>query len=226
MKFKKNADGTDMLDANGNPIPEVNTDVTVEEAARLKQVNDALVEELKQERKKKQELAEELARKNNPPAPAPEPSQIEKEVEAVLAKKEASKAQANKSAAFEKFISLNKEFHPENDPTGLKRQALETKFNRFNLQGVIEERDFFDAIKDAHRLLGGTDTPPVISKEIPNPYSTTPTPTPTPTPAPDGDLTPKEKKLMEKSGWTKEKLLKLKADKPDYLESLLVHIRD
>lgn len=227
MEFKKNPDGTDFLDENGNKVPVEITD-EAKEAAR---VNAQLVEELKELRLKNGLMKDLLDKAATPPTPPTPPAQLTEEdkinlaVEKILSSKEASNAQANKKAAFEKFVKENKEFDPENDPTGLKRDALEKKFNRFNTDGLTTIDEFTSLIGEAKVLLVGHDIPTDTSR-VPTPFSNVPTPKGSPQGKPDEILSPKELKLAETTGRSKEELIKLKLKHPDLVRDLLEFVRD
>ena len=227
MQFEKNPDGTDKLDEQGNPIPVKVIDEKELEAAKEK---ENLVNEIKDLRVKlgvTEALLKDKA--ENPPV---DPNRIltdEEKLELLLDKKlkerEALNAQANKTAAFERFIKENKEFSPENDPTGLKRDALQKKFNSFNTEGLSKIEEFLPIIGDAKRLLQSPDSQVDISKGN-NPYPNPPTPRGMPPAKPDEVLSPKELKLVQITGKTKEQILKLKLKNPDYFRSLLDFVRD
>ncbi len=152
--------------------------------------------------------------------------EVAKKVEEVLAQKDLSRAKANKQAALDRFIKENKEFHEDNDIGGLKRQALEAKFNRFNTDGIVEIEDFTTLIKDAHRLLVGTDKQPE-SVSL-NTYSSV-------VPKSSGDSNKDENKvefsegeqlLIKKTGVSKERILKLREKSPGFLQDLISRVRD
>lgn len=226
MEYEKNPDGTDKLDEQGNPIPVKIADEKEIEAAK---VNAQLVEELKEMRLKLGVAEGLLKAKEEPPKDPNRQLTDEEKIEALLEKKLSEKAaldaQANKKAAFEKFIAEHKEFNPENDPTGLKRDALQKKFNQFNTDGLTTVNEFFSVIGDAKTLLLGNDKPADSSRET-NPYSNPGKTNNNPPAKTDGELTPKELKLIQQSGTTKERVLKLKASNPEYLAQLLEFVRD
>jgi hypothetical protein len=147
---------------------------------------------------------------------------VEIAVEGVLREKELSRAKANKIAALAKFVTENKEFSEDNDPAGIKRRALETKFSAFNTDGLIEVEDFVSVIKDAHSLLVGVDKQPEFTRV--NPYSNS---SPDKSGAGDGlkKLSESEQKLCKEFGYSEEKLLNLKNKRPDFLEDLLSYVR-
>jgi hypothetical protein len=147
----------------------------------------------------------------------PEDAKIAEALEKLLSQKEQERATANKVAAFDKFVSDNKEYHPDNDAGGIKRAALEAQFARFNQAGVVEVDAFIKLIGDANALLRGIDTTRQTKTQIPS----TPSPVNQPKSAPDDELTSKEVDVIERNGWTKEKYLALKAKMPDFIESLV-----
>lgn len=212
-------DGTENVPQNTNeptPVEPVKTD---DEKA-------GLVEEIKQLRTERATYKELLDAELTKKAETQPLDDVSKKVEEILRQKETARAQANKKAALEKFITEHKEFAEGNDPAGIKRQALERKFAMFNTDGLIEVNDYELVIRDAHRLLVGTDKPPVISKE--NTYSSGIPNSGAEPKATDGDmeLSPKERKLSEQFNYPKEKILKLRVTKPDFLDELLEHVRD
>lgn len=147
----------------------------------------------------------------------PEEAKITEAVEKLLSAKEGERALANKKAAFDKFVSENKEYHPDNDVGGIKKAALEAQFNRFNQTGIVEVDAFVKLIGDANALLRGHDT----SRQPNTPVLSTPSSVTTPAALPDNELSPKEITLINNNGWTKEKYLELKGKMPDFIDGLL-----
>ena len=200
------------------------------EIETLKQDKASLTSEIKEVRQEKGALKEDVealkeAVANTPPI-TPDPDEkidVKATVESILAGRESSRAKSNKKTAIEKFVGENKEFLPDNDPTGLKRDALEKAMNRLNLSDAIEVEDFTKLIKDAERLLGRTDTTTETAeeKEIKNPYASSSSSKSTPTVVVDKDLLPEEKDVIEAHGFSKEKFLRLKERYPEYIQSLL-----
>ncbi len=228
MEYKKNPDGTDMLDENGQPIPVEITDDKDKEAAKEK---ENLVNEIKDLRVKLG-ITEALLKDKKEEPPKVDPNKVltdEEKLELLLDKKlkekEALSAQANKTAAFEKFVTENKEFNPENDPTGIKRGALQQKFNQFNTDGLSKVEEFIAVIGDAKTLLLGNDTPADTTRDKIL-YSNPGKIHIDPTGKKDIGLTPKELKLAQTTGKTKEQILKLKLNNPEFLEGLLEYVRD
>lgn len=199
------------------------TKIEVEESAEeLKAKLTNVVEELQKERQQKgvyKELYEKVTTKQEEKTPIDE-DEITKKVKEVLGQFKASEAQDNKKSAFEKFITEHKEFHPGNDITGMKRMALEQKVNAFNTSGLTKYDEFYSVIRDAYKLLGGSDTTPEPSKEVKNPYSDTPIVEVTPKESDTTGITQAEKALYERNGWTKEKFLSIRAKNPDLINQL------
>jgi len=226
MEYKKNSDGEFLLDENGEKIPEGTEDkggedANVELMKKLADTNKALLEEVKTLRGANKDLKEKTETKEVP-ATDPEESKIASVVQKVLSQEKAQNAETNKQVAFEKFVTEHKEFHPDNDPTGLKLQALKNKFNNFNTNGIMSTEGFMAVIRDAHTLLGNNDKTPETQREIDNPYSSNPESKGGSTKQlPDTDLSSVEKKLIESGKVTKEKLLKLKSSQPGFYKQLI-----
>lgn len=209
--------------------------MTEEEIAALKAKNAqleadkiALVGETTELRKSRADKETELqlakealvaaAEKNNQ---NPEEAKIAEVVTKVLSQEKLGQAERNKKAAFDKFVAENKEYHPDNDPGGIKAKALETQFNRFNLNGLVEVDDFMKVIGDSNNLLRGIDTPRQPSTQVPSsPHSVV-----APSSQQVSELSPAEQALIERNGMTQEKYLALKAKMPDFAAALLATIR-
>lgn len=227
MEYQKNEDGTDKLDDDGNPIPVEIADDKVKEVAK---VNTQLVEEIKELRLKLGITEGLLKDKDKKPELDPnrqltDEDKLELLLDKKLQEKEALDAQANKTAAFEKFVTENKEFSPENDPTGLKRDALQKKFNLFNTNELTKVEDFLTVIGEAKTLLLGNDKQVDTSKSI-NSYSNPGRINNNVLGNRESKLTPKELKLAQQTGKTEDQILKLKQKNPEYLAGLLDYVRD
>lgn len=215
-------------------MPENTTEGVEELTKKIAEKEAALsnvVGELKEDREKRRLLTEEndLLKKAledatkanvNPQLPDDIAKVVEAAVEQKLSQRDASSAQSNRVAAVEKFVAENKAFHPENDVTGKLREALDNKLKQFNLNGLHTSEEFYTVIRDAASLLG-VNTTPQTSSEIPNPYASTPRSSITPNAADDKDVSPLEKKLIERNGMSKESFLALKAKNPAYINNLL-----
>jgi len=210
------------------PTEEPQADKLVEENATLKEQLNNVVEEIKSMRVSNRELKEENVELSKPKEVTPETKDPDTEkvsavVKAVLEEEKASRAKSNQVTALEKFIAEHKEFTVDNDPTGLKRDALVRKLKIFNTQGLESTEDFYSVIEDANRLLGNVDTKPKTDDVI---DTSTPTPDQTPNTVVSKVLTPQEKKLIDRIGWTEDKFLKTKAKRPDYVADLVAEIRN
>jgi hypothetical protein len=217
---------------SGNEIEEMKSKIAALEAEKT-----GLVGELQSDRKKRQELADQVTTLQEAVAEATKVNTasnpngdievlVTEAVTKALKTTEASKAKENKKAAFEKFVREHKEFSSENDITGLRREALEKEFNNFNTSNVVELEDFEVLVGKAHRLLGGDTTPATSGQRANNPYASTPISSVSPRTVQNDNLSDKEVKLYEQNGWTKERYIKLKAKMPEsYITSLLAHVR-
>lgn len=227
MNYKKNTDGTDMLDENGNPIPEdvnvnVNDTISPEEVESIKKAKDALLAEVIELRKKNRELSDTKTPVNTQ---INDVNNTEEVVKKILHEEKMANVKLIKDKTFERFITENKEFHPENDKTGLKREALKNKLSRFNTDNISDPDEFYAVIKEAQLLLVGNDIQ-VNTSKVNNPYSSTPQTRITPGYVTEDKLSPKERKLVERGAATEEAILKLKEKNPSYLASLLANIHD
>lgn len=199
-----------------------------EEIETLLKNQENLVEEIKQVRKERAEAraeAELLKKKleeETPSGNSEDKETVESIVKKVLEQKESTKVLANKQKAFDAFVASHKEFLKGNDPAGLKRQALERKFNLFNTSKLTEVQEFMEVIKDSASLLGIVDTDSKTHKETDyNPYSSTPEGSPSPSITDSISLTEKERKVVKEKGWTEEEYLKKKQAHPEFIKGLL-----
>lgn len=230
MEYKKDKDGNFLLDENNEKIPVELTDEQKEADAKLTAALAPLVEEVKELRLERGMLKDLLKTKEEitplkPAEPVTEEEKLSAAIKKALDAEKSSNAQAAKRTAFEKFIMENKEFHPDNDSLGIKRDALQKKFAQFNTDGLSTVEEFTSVIGDAKRLLVGNDNRQVTTDGrtiIPQ----APIPRNSLKPIVDQELSPKEIKLMETTGRSKEQLLKMKKNHPDMLEGLLEFVRD
>lgn len=209
-------------------------DELVENLAKETKSKINLVEELKTEREKKnlsesanEELRKKLEDKEKVETGEPVELTPEKVAEIaeeaskkVLMNREAEDVETNKKSAFDKFKQLHKEFHNENDEGGIKWAALERKIVQFNLSNVKTESEFLLMLEDAKSLLNKGK---VESKEeTPNPYSSSSEGETTQREVDTTNLTPQELKIIDRSfDGDRERYLKIKASRPDYVEQLL-----
>jgi len=190
-----------------NLVAEITTDRTKNREAIT--AKEAEIETLKG-------LLKEASDKNTQ-APTEE-EKIAQVVKAMLTQKEGETAVLNKKSAFEKFVNEHTEYHPDNDPGGLKRSALEKEFNGFNTGGLFEVDDFVTVVGKADRLLRDTDT----SRQPDSTYvPSTPSSGTAPKSTPVDQLSQGEKELIARNGWTVERYLKLKTSMPGLADTLL-----
>lgn len=213
---------------NENDKKKVEIDEEVYEKLKgLPEVVTNLVEELKTERKAKQDaqdaVAKALADKTEPVVtPSGDQKDPAELVREILAERDKGTAKAARDAAESKFKNAHKEFHPENDPGGIKYAAFERTLAKLNVAGLSSEQDFTAVFNDAFTLMN----PQAASQErIITPYADTPTDTGTPRTEDPNGLTPKEKKLIQSLGWADEKYLKLKKSRPAYVEQMLTYAK-
>lgn len=211
--------------------PKDNEDITkMEEKIKELELEKAnLVDEIKNDRTKRQELTEqieELQKKiddkpETPPVDNPNnPVDVTETVKKVLSEIESSKAKDNEKKAFEQFINDNKTYSQDNDPSGLKAEALRKQLSRFNTAGLSSQEDFISVIKDADRLLRQGDDNPVKTVDNPEDASLPSGGGDTPPENPN-NLSDKEKELIKRNGMSEEKFLKLKESQPGMIQDLL-----
>lgn len=203
--------------------------------ATLEEEKSNLIGELKDDRKRRQELTDEIENLKEDLKKATEQSVKNENIDStkvadvvrnVLSEEAASKAKDNFKVAFEKFVNENKEYHEENDASGLKRDALERKLKRFNTEGLYDIDDFYSVIKDANNLLRGPDTPRQASEGQNINSPSTPSSKTAPQTVPqESDLSETEKNVIERIGMSKERFQKLKERDPRYVEDLMQYAR-
>lgn len=198
-----------------------NDTVVTEEAKKAAELEAAvrnMTEELKELRQKKQEAeAERDLLKAKGQAPAND--DVESKVRKVLDEERTKTVGEIRKSAEEKFRSANKEFHPDNDPGGVKWAAFEKKLARINTAGLVKEEDFLAAYDDALLILTRKPAEPTV---VQNPYASTPSGTGgSPRTTDPNNLSTKEHKLLKQMGWTEEQYLKHKKSRPSYVAKLL-----
>lgn len=194
-----------------------------QEKERVEAERNGVVEEMKELRTKKQEL-EDLIKSGAENRGAADPAQLAKEaVEAVLRERESKQIEMTRVEFEAKFKASNPEFQSSNDVGGLKWEAFKKVLNRFNLSGLSKESDFAEIYSDAMSILKKADNKKPDTQV--NPYSFTPTSRGTPGQASDSDLSPAENRLLEKTGYSKEQWLKIKAKQPSFAQQILESVR-
>lgn len=232
------------MSENSNPqgdetivVPKAQYDEMVEKLADATQSKANLVAEIQELREKKQlteaeteELRKQLEGRVDPPASTGEitPEKIAEMVtetaKKLLSERDNEAAKENQEAALNDFLSKHTEFHPENDEGGLKLSALQRKLERFNTSGLKSREDYAAVLEDARNLVFGGQPPRDEEGRNPNPLppngggrESAPV-----REAVDDRLTPKELQIIERSfGGDKERYLKIKAKRPDYVATLL-----
>ena len=86
----------------------------------------------------------------------------------------AKNLQSGEVLLLENLRYYDAETHPDNDPTGKKREALEDAMNCFNTTGLNSLDEFYAVIKDAARLLDTNTVSQTSEETVANPYSSTP----------------------------------------------------
>lgn len=198
----------------------------------LPDVVNNLVAEIQQERKAKQTAEAErdalIVEKNTKPPADVTPQQATPEdptviVERLLAKKDQEAAKAAREAAEAKFRETNKDFHPDNDPGGLKFAAFQRVLAKLNDSGARTVEDFSALYDDALALMNRQS--PV--KEVTyTPYAHTPSESGSPHQQDPNGLSAKEKRIIQGIGWTEERYLKIKKSRPEYIKKLLASSND
>ena len=200
-----------------------------EELSALPDVVKNLVEEIKVERTAKQtaEAARDaaiLAAKQEPEQPVVERQAEDPETvfRRILAEQDQEKAKTARETAEAKFKQTNKDFHPENDPAGLKYAAFQRTLARLNDSGAKTEEDFASLYNDALTLMNR----PAPQEQVITPYADAPTnQNGTPVVTDQNGLSHKEKNIIQGLGWTEEKYLKLKKSRPSYVDQLLAQAK-
>lgn len=184
---------------------------------------NSTVEELKDLRTKKQELEAELTLTRSKSTSDNSQGNVEEQVKKVLEAKEAETLAEKRASIEQKFKESRTEFHPDNDPGGLKYTAFQQKLARINLNGLKTEEEIWEAFNDAYIIMnkGKTD----VQVDF-NPYAATSKNT---SGEPKGNVNNKlgtnEQKLIAQLGWTEERYLKVKKSQPHYVETMLSHIK-
>lgn len=150
---------------------------------------------------------------------------VSKEVANVLAKRDQDRMKKNQVKALGQFWEKYKEFHPDNDSSGVKTEALKSALNRLNTEGNIEVDDILDDLETARKLVPGIKNSPDDGNNPRNPYnSDNRNPSggdPSESKNDDQVMSNVERKLAQEKGWSDEKYLKLRSNHPKMLADLL-----
>lgn len=212
-------------------------DKLVEELATNKQDKVNLVTEVKDVREKKtaaENRVRELEEKPATPPTEPQNNELTADQIADIASKSALAAIGKekqeavgdvKEDSIEKFKTTHSEFHPDNDPAGLKYRIFsEYLDSRFNLSNATKTEEFDSILGDAYQLFTNKNNPKkIVENENQTPYSSTPSsPSDAPVESKVDNLTSQEKKLIERTfGGDESRYMKIKAKRPEYVEELL-----
>lgn len=205
-----------------------------QQIASLTSERDNVVGEIKEDRKKRQELESKLEEAtkaltemaSRPAAPEGDvKTVVEQIINQRLGEEKASIAKSNKIAAIERFVNENPAFKPENDTTGKLREQLIAKMDYFNTSGLESTDAFYRVVKDAASLLGVNTAPTNPGEPVVAPYASTPSSTVSPKPATNNGLSDVENRLLQQTGMSKDRYLALKAKMPDTIEEMLAKVR-
>lgn len=197
-------------------------EITKEEFDKLSAlptVVNNLVEELKLERKAKQDAITAAAIAPVIPADAPAAS-VEETVRKLLAEQAAGTVKEERSSAEATFRNTHKEFHPDNDPGGLKWAAFEKSLAEVNLSGASSKDAFVSKFETALLIMNKGKSS--SDATVITPYADTPVDSGgNPIVVNSNGLTAKELRIVKNLGWTEERYVKLKKSNPAYVESII-----
>jgi hypothetical protein len=183
------------------------------------------VEEIKEMRKRKQELeAEKLAleAKLKPAETTPTTSTpdidklLEEKLNEKLTLKDREAVKLEEELAMKEFIARNPEFAPETDTSGLRLETFKKELNRFNTAGARTKEDFLSVMQDAISLMYRKE-----NREYRNPYESSPSRSGGSNHVADtASLTPRETETMKRMGWDAKKMLEMKMKHPELYDSV------
>jgi len=200
----------------------------LEKVSTLEKNFSGIVEELKTERKTKQEAQAELealklVKKAEGEKTAVTGEDVEAKIRAVLNENAKVKADSERVTAELKFKETHTEFSEANDPGGIKFATIKEKLNRLSDQGLATENDFIGLYDDAYLLVKKERN---VDTQQYNPYASSSSNSgASPKQVDTSGLSAKEEKLMKMEGWDKEKFLKMKLKRPAFMDSLLEHVK-
>lgn len=175
----------------------------------LLQIQRNLVQELKELRQKK---GEDIKSK-----PDVSEDEIGQKVLSILDEQKRKDAEGNFEKAKSIFFEKNKEFHPDNDVSGIKFNAIQNELNGFNLSTVYSVEDYSKLFNKALALINqNSHSPSRVVLDAGEPKVT-----PEPKGQSPSKLTAKEQSIVKKFGWTEDRYLKLKEKNPAYIKDLI-----
>ena len=206
----------------------------VEKVAVSEQDKVNLVEEIKDIRTKKQEAEDKLKEALEKPAePASTPVEGElisteqiaeaatKAAQAAVAESKKLELETLKENTIVEFRASNPDFEEDNDLGGIKYAEFEKKLAMFNMGTAKTKEDILIVLNSAYNLL---PKPTETTVENQTPPSSTPSNTggSGPTSTDSDNLSAKELKIINDTfDGDKERYLKQKAKRPDYVAELL-----
>lgn len=184
----------------------------------IENLKSGLVEEIKELRKEKQEAeAERDLLKNK----GKDTEDKEEEIDEVDEKIQKAISAKEKKEAEQTFFNRHKELKEDADSGGVKRSAVEKQLKRFNIDQAETKDEYLSIYEDTYRLARKDDDSSKSS--VQNPYasdSNASKPSGGPSES-DADLSVREKEVIDRLGWSKEKLMEQKKRRPSYVNRLM-----
>ncbi len=187
-----------------------------EEVEKLKKAKDDILQQLIEERKRRQIAEAKVIPQVNIEEDEPSDNDTEKEVLNILKKKEDEQTNKNRVLALEKFWKEHPQYSPSNDLAGLNmdriKDVLDTRINTLHSQTVDE---IYSNYQDALMIIGQ----PTSSEksQVDNSIASTPSNvggSPTISKV-DNGLSSDEKRIAKESGMSEDKFKRLKEKYPD-----------
>lgn len=159
-----------------------------------------------------------------PPAAGDPAALAEQATRKVLAERDADSAKTAETTAITLFTARYKEFAPENDQGGVKLSAVMARYKDFSKEGKKSEAEFLKLLEDSYTLVNPTRS--VNQGTTYAPFASTPSNPGSPQDsAGQSKLTPEERSIVTRMGWTEEQFLKQKEKRPNYIKSLLQYAK-
>lgn len=196
----------------------------IEKIANLEQDKANLTGEIQDERKKKQEIAEEKEKlekvlKSNTPG---DKLEVEDVVKKILDQKSKEELEYTRAEVEDEFLESKTEFKSSNDVGGLKKAAFKKELAKFNLSGLKSRKALEERFEEVYRFMqkngNGGDGNISINPSTPTNGNTV-------KPTDPNSFSPQELDVMKRLGWTSEQYLKTKAKRPAYVQSIFAHYR-
>lgn len=193
--------------------------------AEIENLKSSVVEELKEERRKRQEAEADrdlIKSKLEEDSPQDDESddEVEKKVKKLLSERDKKQAEKNRAEAEKEFLSKYKSLSEDSDPSGTILNAVKDKLSRFDTSQAESKEDFIELLEDAYRLTTGNK--PQSSSNM-NQYASDDAAaksSKSPKEASD-NLSSKEKEIIDRLGWSEEKFFEQKKRRPSYVDRLI-----